>query len=82
MIESPLIQELMAKRMHKAILTALAAHFEEVPEEIALALRAVQDDDRLNELVAWAVRCPDIEAFQTRLNDMIASSNGTEAETS
>ena len=71
MIESPLIQELMqevaAERVHKAILRFLAARFGSVPPEVEAAVRAVQDESRLDNLVDWAALCPDLEAFRTRL---------------
>ena len=71
MIESPLIQELrqevVAERVHKAILRFLAARFGSVPPEIEVAVRAIQDEARLDLLVDWAALCPDLEAFRTRL---------------
>jgi hypothetical protein len=67
MIESPLIQELMAKRVHKAIHRVLRARFGDVPPEITSALQTVLEDDQLDELVDWAARCPDLEAFGSRL---------------
>jgi hypothetical protein len=67
MIESPLIQELMAQRMHKDILRVLAARFGPVPPEIVAALQAIVDETKLDALVEWAATCPDLEAFRTRL---------------
>ena len=71
MIESPLIQELrqefMAQRGHKDVLLVLAVRFGSVPPEIEAAVRAIQDEARLDLLVDWAALCPDLEAFRTRL---------------
>jgi predicted transposase YdaD len=67
MIESPLIQELLAERMHKAIGRVLTERFGTVLPEIGPALRAIQDETKLDELLGWAVRCPDLDAFRTRL---------------
>jgi hypothetical protein len=71
MIESPLIQEIVAeaqaKAKHESILTFLRARFGRVPRKLAAALRRIQDQRQLTELVALAARCPDLEAFQARL---------------
>jgi hypothetical protein len=58
MIESPLIQELMAERVHNVILRFLTARFGSVPPEIEGAVRAVQDESSLDNLVEWAALCP------------------------
>lgn len=67
MIDSPLIQELVAERAHKDILLVLTARFAMVPPEIVTGLQAIQDEKKLDELVDWAGRCPDLEAFRSRL---------------
>jgi hypothetical protein len=67
MIESPLIQELWATKMHKVIERALAARFGTVPAEILAALQPISDEKRLDDLHEWAIRCPDLEAFRTKL---------------
>jgi hypothetical protein len=67
MIESPLIQELMATRMHKAILGLLAKRFGKLPADLEKSLRAIQDEDRLDQLVCWAAECPDVTAFAKQL---------------
>ncbi len=67
MIESPLIQEIVAERMHKDILRFLTGRFESVPQDIVSALHAIQEERKLDELVDWASRCPDLGAFRARL---------------
>ena len=67
MIESPLIQELMASRMHKAILRVLTDKFGKVPAEVEQNLRAIVDEDRLDQLNSWAAQCPDLAAFAAHL---------------
>jgi hypothetical protein len=67
MIESPLIQEIVAERMHKAILRFLTRRFGSVPQEIERRLRTVQDEARLDELLDLAADCPDLETFRARL---------------
>ena len=67
MIESPVLQELLAERSHRVILRVLSARLGAVPPEIATALAAVQDEGKLEELADWAGRCPTLEAFRTRM---------------
>ena len=67
MIESPLIQELWAERIHPLILRVLTGRFGNVPAEIVAAVRTVQEGAKLDDLVEWASRCPDLEAFRSRL---------------
>ena len=68
MIESPLIQELVAEHRHKDILRFLAARFGSVPPEIATALEGVQDEAKLDDLIDWAARCHSLDEFRTHLN--------------
>jgi len=72
MIESPLVQELMAEvvaeRAHKDILRFLAGRFGLVPHEIAATVQSIQDEAKLDELVDWASRCPSLDEFRIRLN--------------
>ncbi len=68
MIESPLIQELIAENSQKHIVRFLTARFGTVPQEIVTALRNIQDEQRLDSLVEWAGLCPDLEAFRARLS--------------
>lgn len=71
MIESPLIQELMAQKyqetMHEAIVQNLETRFGTVPPEVAVTVRSVLDEQQLRELHRFAVVCPDLEAFRARV---------------
>ena len=67
MIESPLIQELIAQTRHADTLQILETRFGAVPAEIAVPLQAILDDNRLRELHQFAVQCPDLKAFSARL---------------
>jgi hypothetical protein len=71
MIESPLIREMMAKNTaetrHKDILRVLARRFGPVPEQLGVAVRAVHDESKLEELLDEAASCLDLESFQKRL---------------
>ena len=68
MIESPLIQELLAERRHKDILRVLNARLGSVPAEIATALEGVHDEAKLDDLIDWAARCHSLDEFRTHLN--------------
>ena len=71
MIESPLIQELMDKKAAETrrqdILRFLETRFGRVPQELAMALQAIEDERTLGELVELAARCRALNAFQRRL---------------
>ncbi len=64
MIESPLIQELVAENTQRSILVFLETRFGEVPHEIAERIQSITDQDRLTELVRKAASCADLEEFQ------------------
>ncbi len=49
------------------ILRFLAARFGAIPPEIEAALKAITDPARLDDLIDWAARCPDLAAFRARL---------------
>jgi hypothetical protein len=67
MIESPLIQEIVVRTRHEAIVCVLEARFGAVPSEIVTALQAIVDEMKLDALIRWAATCPDLEAFRSRL---------------
>jgi hypothetical protein len=71
MIESPVLQGLIAEKvaeqMHRAILETLEDRFGPVPTEVTTALHAITDADRLRALIRLVVRCPDMEAFRQQL---------------
>jgi hypothetical protein len=68
MIESPLIQELMAQNGHEYILTFLEGRFGTVPPELVVQLRSILDEQKLRELSRFAAQCPDLEAFRAKIN--------------
>ena len=71
MIESPLLKELTdeaeARASQKAIMTILKSRFGEVPEDLGGAAQSLAGEQRLEEAVAVAARCPDLEAFRVHL---------------
>jgi hypothetical protein len=67
MIESPLIKELVAEGKQEDIQRFLKARFGPLPDEVSSALKSIEDIPRLNELIDWSARCPDLAAFHARL---------------
>jgi predicted transposase YdaD len=72
MIESPLIQEIVARTKHEtmreAILQVLEGRFGTVPADIAMQLKGSLEEQRLRDLVRYAARSPDLEAFRAILH--------------
>jgi hypothetical protein len=67
MIESPLIQEIVARTRQKDISQVLEERFGTVPPDIALQLRTILDEQKLNDLNRIAARCPNLEVFRAHL---------------
>jgi hypothetical protein len=67
MIESPLLQRMMAEKYHEAIGEVLKARFDAVPVEVNRLLREILNEKKLKKLVGSAVKCPDLEAFRAAL---------------
>jgi hypothetical protein len=70
MIESPLIQEIVARSKHEAIVLFLEARFGAVPADVTVHLTGILDEQRLQDLTRYAARCPDLEAFRARLSSL------------
>jgi hypothetical protein len=71
-VESPLIQEILAENrrnlMQEAILRSLQTKFGAVPPEVAARVHAIQDVPRLLDLNAQVGVCPDLDAFRALLS--------------
>ncbi len=67
MFESPLLQKMIAERLHKAIQKVLKARFGSVPRDVARLLGEILDEERLTTLNVLAAQCPDLEAFREAL---------------
>lgn len=67
MIESPLLQKMMAERIHDLILDALKDRFNTVPRDVAKRLREIVDEKKLRQLNRVANKCPDLQAFRDAL---------------
>lgn len=67
MIESPVIERLLARRMHRAILRTLKDRFGQVSVEVEQTLSQVKDDELLDDLISCAATCPTLAAFASQL---------------
>ena len=67
MIESPLLQKVIAESIQQDILEFLKARFDTVPRDVTRLLRAELKEKKLRKLVALAARCPDMDAFREGL---------------
>ena len=67
MIESPLIQEIVARSNHEIILQFLEGRFGTVPADVAMRVRNISGEEKLRELARYAAQCPDLEAFRAML---------------
>jgi hypothetical protein len=67
MIESPLLQRMIAQRFHEAILDVLRARFGTVPRDVTRHLREVIDEQQLRQLNLLAAQCQGLQAFRDAL---------------
>ena len=58
MIESPLIQEIVAEIRHKDILRILKFRFQTIPLEIPKLLAKIEDETKLDHLADWCSNVP------------------------
>jgi predicted transposase YdaD len=68
MIESPLIQEIVARTKHEAILQFLEGRFGTVPADVAVRLRGILEEQILRDLIRHAALCPDLDSFRAILD--------------
>jgi hypothetical protein len=64
MIESPLLQKMIAESLHQAILDLLKDRFGTVPQDVTRHLRTIINEKKLRKLNLLAAKCPDLRAFQ------------------
>jgi hypothetical protein len=67
MIESPLLQKMIAEKLRGAIHEALKARFGAVPRDVTRLLGEVLNGRKLTKLTGIAAKCPDIDAFREAL---------------
>jgi hypothetical protein len=64
MIESPLIQKVIADKIQELILEALKERFGQIPRDVSRCLREIIDEKKLRKLNRIANQCTDLEAFR------------------
>ncbi|HEY7427765.1 MAG TPA: hypothetical protein VH682_26275 [Gemmataceae bacterium] len=67
MIESLLIQKVIAESIHQDILALLKDRFDTVPRNVTKPLREILDEKKLRHLILLAAKCPDLQAFREAL---------------
>ena len=67
MIESPLLQKVIAERMQQVVIDVLKDRFDTVPRDVTRLLRAELKEKKLRKLNILAARCPDMDAFREGL---------------
>jgi hypothetical protein len=67
MIESPLLQKMIAGALHRIILALLKARFGTVPRDMVKRLQGILDQEKLTALNVLAGQCRDLKAFREAL---------------
>jgi hypothetical protein len=67
MIESPLMQKMMAEAHNRATLRILRGRFGTVPRDMTKRLGEIIDEERAADLNVLAAQCPDLQAFRDAL---------------
>ena len=67
MLEFPAIQEIVAETRQEMILTFLEARLGPVPQDLAVELRAIVDEEKLHHLTREAALCPDLDSFRAQM---------------
>ncbi len=67
MIESPLLQRMIARALHGAIREVLKARFGTAPRDVSRRLSKILDERKLHKLNLIAVKCPSLEKFREAL---------------
>ena len=79
-IDSPLQREILAEqlalKMHTVVLNLLKDRLGAVPSEVEAAIRTVQDEEQLDQLVRLAARAADYRAFRRGLKALAPPPRG------
>ena len=67
MIESPLLQKMRAETLQEAICVLLKDRFGTVPRTVNKPLREIIDENKLQQLILLAAKCPDLQTFREAL---------------
>jgi hypothetical protein len=68
MIESPLLQELIAERTRETLITFLVARFGPKAKSLETELNAINDESRLQELAKHAATCRTLSSFRKQVS--------------
>ena len=68
MIESPILQELIAERTRETLVNVLVARFGSKAKSVETELQAISDESRLQELVKFAATCRSLASFRKHLS--------------
>jgi hypothetical protein len=68
MIESPLLQEILADVRREDIVTVLTSRFGSGAAELQVDLKSIEDGDRLNELIRLSASCRSLKSFRKNLS--------------
>ena len=72
MIESPLLQEILAEErlqtQREDIIAFLTSRFGSEARELEADLKAIEDTERLNELIKLAATCRGLKSFRKQLS--------------
>jgi hypothetical protein len=75
MIESSLLQKMIAESLHEAILELLKDRFSAVPRDVSRRLRDVLNEKKFRQLNKVAAKCGDIDGFRQALLEKLSSAN-------
>ncbi len=67
MIESPLLQELIAERTRETLMNVLVARFGSKAKSLETELETISHESRLQELVKHAATCRTLSSFRKQL---------------
>jgi hypothetical protein len=67
MIESPMLQKLIAEKLNKAIQEVLKVRFGSVPRDVNRHLSEILHERKLTHLIGIAAGCDNLEAFREAL---------------
>jgi hypothetical protein len=67
MIESPVLQKLIAESIHRIIVDILKDRFGTVPRDVTKQLNEILDEKKLRKLSRLAAKCSDLNAFRETL---------------
>jgi hypothetical protein len=73
MIESPVLQEILAQQVSKLISNILVARFGAAASDVITNVCKIEDEARLEELNTFAAVCPDLDAFRSRVQSVLES---------